>query len=156
MDIINSKLKIEFMPVAIIGYVYSFFISLFYLNYYRNKKYTNCFLFLLNVLHLSLIFCMPIIAYVTLTNEEALKPIKESKMCFLAIKIINMTNHVLNKLFYPLVVVYYQSGYMSIKNIFTHITFSDIFWEFICLSIHYYNPNNIFSFKRRNNVCISK
>jgi hypothetical protein len=129
MDIINSKLKIEFMPVAIIGYVYSFFISLFYLNYYRNKKYTNCFLFLLNVLHLSLIFCMPIIAYVTLTNEEALKPIKESKMCFLAIKIINMTNHVLNKLFYPLVVVYYQSGYMSIKNIFTHITFSDIFWE---------------------------
>ena len=129
MDYLSSELKIEFKSLAIIGYVYSFFISLFFLNYYRNRKFTNCFVFLLNVLHMSLIFFMPILVYITLTTEKSLFFIKDDDKCFLAIKIINMVNQALNKLIYPLFVVYYKSGYISFKNRFTHISLSDVFYE---------------------------
>ena len=129
MDYLSSELKIEFKSLAIIGYVYSFFISLFFLNYYRNRKFTNCFIFLLNVLHMSLIFFMPILVYITLTTEKSLFFIKDGDKCFLSIKIINMVNQALNKLIYPLFVVYYKSGYISLKNRFTHISCYDLCYE---------------------------
>ena len=129
MDLLSSELKIEFKSLAIVGYVYSLIISFFFLNYYRNKKYSNCFLFTINVLHMSLIFFMPILAYITLTTEESLFYIKEGDKCYQTIKYINMVNQVLNKLIYPLIVVYYRSGYMTIKNKFTHISISDLIFE---------------------------
>ena len=129
MDIISSEIKIEFKTVAIIGYIYSFLIAFFFLNYYRNRKYMNCFIFLLNVLHLSLIFFFPLIAYITLTREKSLEPVKDDNKCFLTIKIINIANHVLNKLIYPLIVIYCKSGYITFLNKFTHVTFSDVFYE---------------------------
>ena len=129
MDIINSKVRFDFTIFASIGYVYSFVISLVFLNYYRNKKYTNCFIFLINVFHLSLIFFLPIIAYITLTREKSFAAIKDSNKCYLVIKIINLTNHALNKFIYPLFVVYYKSGYISFKNKFANITLSDLCYE---------------------------
>ena len=145
MDLLSSELKIEFKSLAIIGYVYSLIISFFFLNYYRNSKYTNCFIFLINVLHMSLIFFMPILAYITLTNEKSLFFIKESDKCFQTIKYINMANHVFNKLLYPLMVVYYRSGYISLKYKFTHISLSDLFYElyaypFIIIIVIIYFP----------------
>ena len=142
---ITYIIKLEFKTVAIIGYIYSFLIAFFFLNYYRNRKYMNCLIFLINVLHLSLIFFFPIIAYITLTREETLKAVKDSDKCLLTIKIINITNHVLNKLIYPLIVIYYKSGYISFLNRFTHVTFSDVFYElyaypFILIIVIIYFP----------------
>ena len=129
MDYLRRELKIEFTPLAIIGYIYSFIISFIFLNYYRNKKYSNCFIFLINVLHMSLIFFVPILAYMTLTTEDSLFFIKDDENCFFVIKIINIANQALNKLIYPLLVVYYRSGYMNLKNRFTHISISDLIFE---------------------------
>ena len=78
---------------------------------------------------MSLIFFVPILAYITLTTEDSLFFVKDEESCFMAIKIINMANQVLNKLIYPLFVVYYRSGYMSLKNKFTHISLSDLIYE---------------------------
>ena len=129
MDIINSKLKLEFIPVTVIGYVYSFLISFFFLNYYRSKKLGNCFIFIINVIHLSLLFFLPIIAYITLTKEKSFAALKDSKKCYLVIKIINITNHALNKIIYPLFVIYYKSGYISFTQKIANITVSDLIYE---------------------------
>ena len=129
MDIINSKVKLEFIPVLVIGYVYSFIISFFFLNYYRNRKYGNCFIFIINVIHLSLLFFLPIIAYITITKEKSFAALKDSKKCYLVIKIINLTNHALNKIIYPLFVIYYRSGYISFIRKFSNITVSDLIYE---------------------------
>ena len=129
MDIINSKVKLEFIPVTVIGYVYSFLISFFFLNYYRNKKLGNCFIFIINVIHLSLLFFLPIIAYITLTKEKSFAALKDSKKCYLVIKIINITNHALNKIIYPLFVIYYKSGYISFTQKIANITVSDLIYE---------------------------
>ena len=129
MDIINSKVKLEFIPVVVTGYVYSFFISFFFLNYYRSRKYGNCFIFIINVIHLSLLFFLPIIAYITLTKEKSFAALKDSKKCYLVIKIINLTNHALNKIIYPLFVIYYKSGYISFIRKFANITVSDLIYE---------------------------
>ena len=129
MDFLSSELKLEFTSVTIIGYIYSFIISLIFISYYRNRKYSNCFLFFINVLHMSLIFFLPIISYISLSNEKLFVLIKDGEKCFQTIKMINMVNQVLNKLFYPLVVVYYQSGFVTLKNKITNLTFSDFFWE---------------------------
>ena len=129
MDYLSSELKIEFKSLAIIGSVYSFIISFFFLNYFRNNKFSNCFIFIINVLHMTLIFLMPILVYMTITTEKSLFYIKESDKCFQMIKYINMVNQALNKLIYPLMVVYYRSGFLTLKNKFTNITFSDVFYE---------------------------
>ena len=45
------------------------------------------------------------------------------------IKIINLTNHALNKIIYPLFVIYYKSGYISFIRKFANITVSDLIYE---------------------------
>ena len=104
MDFLKSELKIEFSSLAIIGYVYSFILSFFFLNYYRNKKFCNCFVFFINVLHIYVVFFMPILAYMTLTTEDSLFFVKDGDKCYKTIKYINMANHALNKFIYPLMI----------------------------------------------------
>ena len=129
MDFLKSELKIEFSSLAIIGYVYSFILSFFFLNYYRNKKFCNCFVFFINVLHMSVVFFMPILAYMTLTTEDSLFFVKDGDKCYKTIKYINMANHALNKFIYPLMIIYIRSGYFSFLNKFSHLSFSDVCYE---------------------------
>ena len=145
MDVLSKELTLEFSSISIVGYIYSFLISLVFISYYRNRKYSNCLIFFINVIHMSLIFFLPIISYISLSNYKVFVLIKDGAKCFTTIKIINMVNQVLNKLIYPLIVVYYQSGYCTLFNKITHLTFSDFFWElyaypFIVIIIIIYFP----------------
>ena len=129
MDFLKSELKIEFSSLAIIGYIYSFILAFFFLNYYRNKKFCSCKVFWINVVHTSLVFFMPILAYMTLTTEDSLFFVKDSKKCYKMIKYINIANHALNKFIYPLMIVYIRSGFFSFKDKFSHLSFSDVCYE---------------------------
>ena len=129
MDFLKSELKIEFSSLAIIGYIYSFILAFFFLNYYRNKKFCGCKVFWINVVHTSLVFFMPILAYMTLTTEDSLFFVKDSKKCYKMIKYINIANHALNKFIYPLMIVYIRSGFFSFKDKFSHLSFSDVCYE---------------------------
>ena len=45
------------------------------------------------------------------------------------IKYINIANHALNKFIYPLMIVYIRSGFFSVKDKFSHLSFSDVCYE---------------------------
>ena len=108
-----QKYKIEYVLPA--GIFYSFIIAFGFLYYFR-KKIENCHswvIFILASLHLSLIFLLPLFVIFTLSPREMFVPDKGKTT--LAIKIVTITNHVLNKLIYPAAIVYYESGFLSLK-----------------------------------------
>ena len=50
---------------------------------------------------MSVVFFMPILAYMTLTTEDSLFFVKDGDKCYKTIKYINLVNHALNKFIYP-------------------------------------------------------
>jgi hypothetical protein len=65
----------------------------------------------------------------TITTEDSLFFVKDSKICYKMIKYINIANHALNKFIYPLMIVYIRSGFFSFKDKFSHLSFSDVCYE---------------------------
>ena len=111
------------LPIAIL---YSLFASYLLLSYFQNKKKTNMFLFCIGVLHLSSLFIMPLLCFtiIYLPTKEIFLQYNE-KVYSYVIDIISYVNHALNKLIYPIIKIYCQSGYISAKYKFTHISLKD-------------------------------
>jgi hypothetical protein len=116
------------LPVA---FFYSLITSYILLSYFQNKKKTNMLLFYFGVLHLSFLFLMPIICItiVLLPTEDFLIQYNEKVYSYI-IDIISYANHALNKLIYPIIKIYCQSGYISAKYKFIHISLKDWILEF--------------------------
>ena len=94
------------LPATII---YSFLMSFFFLYYFG-------IIFIIATLHLTLVFLLPVIIFMVLYPEdEDIAFENDVKNSTLAIEIVTMTNHVLNKLVYPFCIVYYESGFLSLK-----------------------------------------
>ena len=100
-----------------IVFFYSLLISFFLLTYFLNFKKTNKFLFIIGVIHLSSLFVMPIMCttLILLPANDLFIDYNDRAYRFI-INVISYTNHVLNKLIYPLLEIYYSSGYISIFN----------------------------------------
>ena len=116
------------LPVA---FLYSLITSYLLLNYFQNKEKTNMILFYIGFLHLSSLFFMPIICLtiVLLQTEEILFQYNEKAYSYI-IDIISYINHALNKIIYPIIKIYCQSGYISTKYKFLHISYKDWILEF--------------------------
>jgi hypothetical protein len=72
------------------------------------------------------VMCMTI---VLLPTEDYLFQYNE-KIYSYTIDIISYANHALNKIIYPIIKIYCQSGYISTKSKFTHISLKDWILEF--------------------------
>ena len=116
------------LPVAAL---YGLFTSYFLLSYFQNKEKTNMLLFYIGVIHLSSLFIMPslCLTIVLLPTQDLFFQYNE-KVYSYTIEIITYINHALNKIIYPLVKMYCQSGYISTKYKFTKISFKDWVFEF--------------------------
>ena len=116
------------LPVALL---YSLITSFFLLSYFQNKEKTNIILFYIGVVHLSSLFLMPImcITIVLLPTEDLFLQYND-KLYFYIINIISYANHALNKVIYPFIKIYYESGYISTKDKFMHISLKDWIIEF--------------------------
>ena len=96
------------------SFAYSLIISFFLLKYFQDSKKTNTLLFIIGVIHLSSLFLMPIMCctLVLLPVDEPF--IEYNDLVYRRIiKIITYSNHVLNKLIYPMIEIYCSSGYIS-------------------------------------------
>lgn len=110
-----SELIIPSYLGLIISYIYSLLISFFLLKYFQNMEKTNKFIFCVSVLHLSFFFLMPVVFQVSITSEEN-RAISYNKGLFQKIILIsNITNQVINKFIYPIIIIYMKSGYLSKK-----------------------------------------
>ena len=117
-----------------VGFLYSLIISYLLLGYFQNKEKTNMLLFCIGVLHLSFLFLMPImcLTIVLLPLEGIFFQYNEKSYSYI-IEIITYVNHALNKLIYPIIKVYCQSGYISAKYKFRSLSFCDWLLEFFDL-----------------------
>ena len=119
------------LPVALF---YSLITSFLLLSYFQNKKKTNMLLFCVGVLHLSFLFLMPMmcLTIILLPTEDYIFQYNEKVYSYI-INIISYANHALNKIIYPIIKIYCQSGYISIKYKLFHISLKDWILEFFDL-----------------------
>ena len=113
----NTYFSIEGMLPA--SFVYSFLMSFFFLYYFSKVKanWKSSIIFFIAILHLSMVFLLPVIIFAYFAEDKNGNEVfeKDVKKTILAIKIVTMTNHALNKLVYPFSIVYYESGFPSLK-----------------------------------------
>ena len=103
------KMLLEINGILPATIIYSFLMSFFFLYYFG-------IIFIIATLHLTLVFLLPVIIFMVLYPEdEDIAFENDVKNSTLAIEIVTMTNHVLNKLVYPFCIVYYESGFLSLK-----------------------------------------
>jgi hypothetical protein len=129
-----------------ISFAYSLVISFFVLYYFIDMKKTNKFLFIIGIIHLSSLFLMPIMCFTLVLLPTGDVPVIDYNDLVYRriINIISYTNHVLNKLVYPMVKIYCSSGYLSIFHKIFHISIKqliiDLFgiWYSIFLIIIYF------------------
>ena len=129
-----------------ISFAYSLVISFFLLYYFLNMNKTNKFLFIIGVVHLSSLFLMPIMCFTLVLLPTGNVPVVEyNDVAYRRIiNIISYTNHVLNKLVYPMVKIYCSSGYISKFHKIFHISLKELFldllgiWYSILLIILYF------------------
>jgi len=116
------------LPVA---FLYSLIISYILLSYFQNKEKTNMLLFYIGVIHLSSLFIMPMMCMtiVLLPTEDYFFQYNEKVYSYI-IDTISYVNHALNKIVYPIIKMYCQSGYISTTYKFINISFKDWIWEF--------------------------
>ena len=104
------------LPIA---FLYNLVVSFLLLYYFLNFKKTNKFLFVVGVIHLSSLLLMPIMCCTLVILQINDLFIDYNDRAYrLIINIISYTNHVLNKLAYPFIEIYYSSGYISIFQYF--------------------------------------
>ena len=87
------------------SFAYSLIISFFLLKYFQDSKKTNTLLFIIGVIHLSSLFLMPIMCFTLVLLPTGDVPVIDYNDLAYR-RIINIsayTNHVLNKLVYPMV-----------------------------------------------------
>ena len=111
------------LPVA---FLYSLIISYILLSYFQNKEKTNMLLFYIGVIHLSSLFIMPMMCMtiVLLPTEDYFFQYNEKVYSYI-IDTISYVNHALNKIVYPIIKMYCQSGYISTTYKFINISFKD-------------------------------
>ena len=129
-------MKYEFYGILPATFIYSFIFSFAFLFYFRNEKKSDCLIFGIAVIHLGIIFATPVIVLMALLNDdEAFKVrfIKDSHKCSLFIEIVSYINHGLNKVFYPFLIYYNESGFISPCFKIFPITFKGWFNFFIDL-----------------------
>ena len=111
----------EVYPSLPATFFYSLILSFIFLNYYSRKK-ENCrswIIFIIAIIHLALIFTLPVVLIISLMKKmddfgDIYFKVEPEKSAFI-IKIVQFVNHGLNKLIYPLCIVYYESGFISLK-----------------------------------------
>ena len=111
------------LPIAVL---YSLIASYLLLSYFQNKKKTNMFLFCIGVLHLSSLFIMPLLCFtiIFLPTKDIFLQYNEKVYTYI-IDIISFANHALNKIIYPIIKIYCQSGYISSIYKFMHFSLKD-------------------------------
>ena len=135
-----------------ISFAYSLVISFFVLYYFIDMKKTNKFLFIIGIIHLSSLFLMPIMCFTLVLLPTGDVPVIDYNDLVYRriINIISYTNHVLNKLVYPMVKIYCSSGYLSIFHKIFHISLKQLFidlfgiWYSIFLIILYFIFKNFY------------
>ena len=113
------KLYFSIEGILPASFFYSFHISFFFLLYFSKTKenWKSSIIFFIAILHLSMVFVLPFIIFLFFAEDETggIYFEKDVKKTILSFKIMTMTNHVLNKLVYPFSIVYYESGFPSLK-----------------------------------------
>ena len=135
-----------------ISFAYSLVISFFVLYYFLDMNKTNKFLFIIGIVHLSSLFLMPIMCFTLVLLPTRNVPVVDYNDLVYRriINIISYTNHVLNKLVYPMVKIYCSSGYISIFHKIFHISLKELFldlfgiWYSIFLIIIYFIFKNFY------------
>ena len=114
--------KIPFLLSIIISYIYSLLASFLMILYFRNKKRTNFFVKLITTIHLSFLFFMSELAYMSIEDpQESLSEIDLDKINKL-IEIISWINYFFSFILYPLTEIYIKSGYFSWINIYKKVS----------------------------------
>ena len=136
------------LPIA---FLYNLVVFFFLLYYFLNFKKTNKFLFVVGVIHLSSLLLMPIMCCTLVILQINDLFIDYNDRAYrLIINIISYTNHVLNKLVYPFIEIYYSSGYISIFYKLFNLSIKqwiiDLFgiWYTILLIILYFFFKNFY------------
>ena len=130
------------LPIA---FAYSLAISFFVLYYFTNWKKTNKFFFFLGIIHLSSLFIMPMICCtLVLLPANDLFIDYNDKVYRGIIDGISWANHILNKIIYPICIIYSTSGYVTSCYRFCRLTIKqwiiDLFgiWYSIAMVILYF------------------
>ena len=111
----------ELYPSLPATFFYSLILSFIFLYYFSRKKENikSWIIFIIATIHLALAFSLPVILIISLMGKmddfgDIYFKNEPEKSAFI-IKIVQFANHGLNKLIYPLCVVYYESGFISLK-----------------------------------------
>lgn len=124
-----AKIKIPFLPGILINYIYSLIISFSIIMYFRKKEKTNIFIILITSFHLSFLFFMPTLAFMSCDPQNCAIEVKLD-IIIKIIEIISYINYFLSFIFYPLTEIYIKSGYFSLINIYIKVSILDYIFKY--------------------------